>query len=271
MMEFKPAKIPKNDAKRVEAVVRTGVLDTNESHLYEIYCFLAREITGCPTSWTGVMDTDRQFALARSGFPDGLPMEVPRNQTLCQFAVEVAKPLIIPDMSKDERFQYHPVVTERGVKFYAAFPIITTDGYMLGTLCVSDIKVRRLSNHKINLLINLADKLAYQLEVQVSQRKNTAETSIKIMSKLMSRISDITLQNAITILKFFIDDVTTIEEKNKMIELGLAIKIKDSIKVSKFGKEIQQELELNIGTLKRMKNLSDDDNELMKMLNQLEV
>ena len=185
--------------------------------------------------------------------------------------MEVAKPLIIPDMSKDERFQYHPVVTERGVKFYAAFPIITTDGYMLGTLCVSDIKVRRLSNHKINLLANLADKLAYQLEVQVSQRKNTAENSIKIMSKLMSRISDITLQNAITILKFFIDDVTTIEEKNKMIELGLAIKIKDRIKVSKYGKEIQQELELNIGTLKRMKNLSDDDNELTKMLNQLEV
>ena len=64
MMKFKPARIPEDDAKRVEAVVRTGVLDTNESHLYEIYCFLAREITGCPTSWTGVMDSDRQFAVS---------------------------------------------------------------------------------------------------------------------------------------------------------------------------------------------------------------
>ena len=91
------------------------------------------------------------------------------------------------------------------------------------------------------------------------------------MTKLMLSISDISLENAITILKFFIDDVTTIEEKNKMIELGLAIKIKDKIKVSKFGREIQQKLDLNIGTLKRMKNLSENDDELMKMLNQLEV
>ena len=127
-MSFKPASIPENDSKRVEAVVRTGVLDVNASKLYEIYCFLAREITGCPTSQTGVIDTNRQFVLARSGFPDEVPLEIPRNQTLCQFALEVAKPLVIPNMTKDERFKFHPVVTEKGLKFYDAFPIITSDG-----------------------------------------------------------------------------------------------------------------------------------------------
>ena len=30
-MTFKPANIPKNDSKRVQAVVRTGVLDTNST------------------------------------------------------------------------------------------------------------------------------------------------------------------------------------------------------------------------------------------------
>ena len=108
---------------------------------------------------------------------------MPRKQTLCQFALEKTNPLIINDMTKDKRFMLHPAVTDIGVKFYAAFPIITSDGYILGTLCVSDNRVRKLSKHKIDLLISLAQKLAYQLEVQVAQRKSTAETTINIMHK----------------------------------------------------------------------------------------
>ena len=47
-MNFKPANIPSNDALRVKAVQRTGVLDESKEELYDIYCFLAKEITGCP-------------------------------------------------------------------------------------------------------------------------------------------------------------------------------------------------------------------------------
>ena len=94
-MNFKPANIPSNDDQRVKAVQRTGVLDTNSTELYEIYCFLAKEITGCPVSWTGVIDSERQFMLARDGFPEDVPMEMPRNQTLCQFALEKTKPLTL--------------------------------------------------------------------------------------------------------------------------------------------------------------------------------
>ena len=268
-MNFKPANIPDNDQKRVKAVLRTGVLDTSSTELYEIYCFLAKEITGCPVSWTGVIDSERQFMLARDGFPDDVPIEMPRNQTLCQFALEKTKPLLINDMTKDKRFMFHPAVKDFGVKFYAAFPIVTSDGYILGTLCVSDNRVRRISTHKINLLTELAAKLAYQLEVQVNQRKSTAESSIEIMSKLKLNFSEISLENAIVILKFFINDVISSEEKQKMLNLGVAIKNKNNIEVSKFGRKVLDELNLNIGTLKRIKNLSNNDNELMNLLRQI--
>ena len=172
-------------------------------------------------------------------------------------------------MVKDARFKYHPAVTDFGVKFYAAFQIVTSDGYILGTLCVSDNRVRRISTHKINLLTELAAKLAYQLEVQVNQRKSTAESSIEIMSKLKLIFSEISLENAIVILKFFINDVISSEEKQKMLDLGVAIKNKNNIEVSKFGRKVLDELNLNIGTLKRIKNLSNNDNELMNLLRQI--
>ena len=68
-MSFKLASRPENDSKRVEAVVRTGVLDVNAAKLYEIYCDLAVEITGCPTSWTGVIDTDRPVSYTHLTLP----------------------------------------------------------------------------------------------------------------------------------------------------------------------------------------------------------
>ena len=269
-MTFKPANIPTNDSKRVQAVVRTGVLDTNSTELYDVYCLLAKEITGCPVSWTGVIDADRQFVLARDGFPDEVPIEMPRKQTLCQFALEKTNPLIINDMTKDKRFMLHPAVTDIGVKFYAAFPIITSDGYILGTLCVSDNRVRKLTKHKIELLISLAQKLAYQLEVQVAQRKSTAETTINIMHKLMSNFADISLHNAISILKFLINDVITSEEKKLIINLGIGENNEGDIYISKYGIKLQEQLNMNIGTLKRIKNLSENEDELMDMLSKIE-
>ena len=226
-MNFKPADIPSNDTQRVKAVQRTGVLDENKTELYEIYCFLAKEITGCPVSWTGVIDNEKQFVLARDGFPDEVPMEMPRNQTLCQFAIEKTDPLIINNMSTDKRFKYHPAVVDFGVRFYAAFPVTTSDGYTLGTLCVSDNRVRRLTKNKINLLKGLASKLSYQLEVQVAQRKGTAESVINILNKLIENLNNLQIKEAITILKFMINEQISKEDEELLIKFRLVSR-KDS-------------------------------------------
>ena len=268
-MNFKPADIPSNDTQRVKAVQRTGVLDENKTELYEIYCFLAKEITGCPVSWTGVIDNEKQFVLARDGFQDEVPMEMPRNQTLCQFAIEKTDPLIINNMSTDKRFKYHPAVVDFGVRFYAAFPVTTSDGYTLGTLCVSDNRVRRLTKNKINLLKGLASKLSYQLEVQVAQRKGTAESVINILNKLIENLNNLQIKEAITILKFMINEQISKEDEEFLIKFGLVNRMDSNLKLSLKGKKLKSELNLNIGILKRIKNLSSDDEQLMSMLDQI--
>ena len=257
-MNFKPANIPVNDAQRVKAVKRTGVLDESKTELYDIYCFLAKEITGCPVSWTGVIDSEKQFVLARDGFPDEVPMEMPREQTLCQFAIEKTEPLIINDMTIDYRFKNHPAVVDFGVKFYAAFPVTTSDGYTLGTLCVSDNRVRRLTKNKIKLLKGLASKLSYQLEVQVNQRKGTAESVINILNKLIRNFKNLQINEQISR-----------EDEELLMQFGIAYKKNDILELTSQGKNLKSELNLNIGTLKRIKNLSSDNEQLMNMLDQI--
>ena len=150
-MNFKPAPIIENETERLKAVDRTGAMYLAQDDLYEIYCFLAKEITGCTVSWTGLIDDKNQYCLANDGLPKEVGKVLPRQQTFCQYALSKTEPLIVEDMQKDERFKIHPFVKGGLIKFYAGFPIVTGDGYSLGTLCVSDNKIKKLSQKQKKL------------------------------------------------------------------------------------------------------------------------
>ena len=68
--DYKPAPIASNENQRLEAVKRTGAMYLDQDELYDVYCYLAKEITGCPVSWTGLIDSENQYCLASDGFPE---------------------------------------------------------------------------------------------------------------------------------------------------------------------------------------------------------
>ena len=43
-MNFKPAPVIENETERLKAVDRTGVMYLDQDDLYEIFCFLAKEM-----------------------------------------------------------------------------------------------------------------------------------------------------------------------------------------------------------------------------------
>ena len=154
--DYIPAPIAKNENQRLEAVKRTGAMYLDQDELYDVYCYLAKEITGCPVSWTGLIDSENQYCLASDGFPEDTSKKIPRKQTFCQYALDKTEPLIIQNMETDLTFKNHPLVKEGIVKFYAAFPIVTSDGYTLGTLCVSGDKEIELTKNQIKSLKSLS-------------------------------------------------------------------------------------------------------------------
>ena len=62
----------------------------------------------------------------------------------------------------------------------------------------------------------------------------------------------------------------TSDEKKLIIKLGIGDNNEGDIYISKYGKKIQEQLDMNIGTLKRVKNLSSNEDELMAMLSKIE-
>lgn len=91
----------------------------------------------------------------------------PRNVTFCDSILVPDTPevLVVEDALLDARFSQNPgVATAPHMRFYAGCPLVGSDGYRYGTLCVVDMKPRRFSAGVYNTLMNFAELVVREME-----------------------------------------------------------------------------------------------------------
>ena len=95
------------------------------------------------------------------------PNEIPRDLGFCAHAIVGAEPLIVEDTTRDERFRDNPLVTgASNIRFYAGFPLLNPDGFVLGTLCVLDRSPRTIRPEQVTALKTLARQVVALLELR---------------------------------------------------------------------------------------------------------
>lgn len=154
-----------HEARRLAELKRLRVLDTAAEQSFDEITRRASKLCEVPIALISLIDEKRQWFKARVGLD---PQETPREYAFCSHAMLETEPMVVENALLDARFSQNPLVTgEPGIRFYAGAPLVTLNGFELGTLCVIDRKPRRLSQIQLRELQHLSREVIYMLELRV--------------------------------------------------------------------------------------------------------
>lgn len=169
-----------SENSRLETLRKLEILDTSDEKDLDDIVRLVATICDTPIALISLVDERRQWFKAKIGVDI---QETPREHSFCAQAILQNDLMIVPDALADERFASSPLVAgPMGIRFYAGMPLITTDGYTLGSLCVKDYKPRHLNDFQCDALRTLARNVIKQIELkymarQMDERAHTLEES----------------------------------------------------------------------------------------------
>lgn len=157
------------EAARIEAVHHYEILDTPPDGAFDRITELASRLFNVPISIVSIVDIDRIWFKSHHGIEAA---EIPRDPGLCSSAILADDIYVVEDALKDARTLANPLVTGAlGLRFYAAQPLATSDGFKLGTLCIIDREQRTLSEDERATLAALAATVMDSLELRLSAMK----------------------------------------------------------------------------------------------------
>lgn len=166
--------LPDNESERLTALQRYRILDTPPDGAFDRVTALAARLFKVPVAIVSLVDHDRIWFKSRHG----LDIEqIEREPGLCASAILSDDVYAVTNANEDPRTLANPLVAGAfGLRFYAACPLHTHDGYNLGTLCVIDKQPRALADGEAELLRTLAAIVMDAMELRMAAR-NLVDTT----------------------------------------------------------------------------------------------
>jgi len=158
------------EAERLAALSSYDILDTQPEQPFDDLARLAALMCRAPIALVNFVAESRQWFKAEVGFGRS---ETPLDIAFCTHVILQPHLFVVPDTTKDARFDCNPLVTDEPfVRFYAGSPLLTGDGLPLGTLCVLDYTPRLgLTPQEGEVLLALARQCSVLLEYRRALRR----------------------------------------------------------------------------------------------------
>jgi eukaryotic-like serine/threonine-protein kinase len=161
-----------NEAERVEVTPRSGVLDSAGESTFDRITALTARVLNTPIALVSIVDADRIWFSSHHGVE---LEQIERENGPFASAVYNGTPWMIDGARADARALSNPrVAGEFGLQFYAGVPLVSHDGYNLGTLCVLDFEPRAITEHEVMTLIDLGAMVISELELRLANLRQSS-------------------------------------------------------------------------------------------------
>jgi len=203
--------------RRLDALKSYEILDTLPQQEYDDLTRLASEICQTPISLISLLDDKRQWFKSHHGLSVS---ETPREYAFCNHAIlNPDEIMVVADSRIDKRFEGNPLVDgEPYVIFYAGVPLVDSNGYALGSLCVIDHTAKQLSPGQLTALKTLAKQVVNLLELRKSNKDlNAAKETLVQRNKQLDEIVFQQQQNSAVLQ----NSQDKLRETNQQLEMAL--------------------------------------------------
>jgi signal transduction histidine kinase len=164
------------DASRLDAVRRSGLLDTPPELSFDRLTRLAAKLTGAPVTFISLVDEQRDFYKSCFGFPEPFASrrELP-GTTFCHYALSSDGPLVINDTLAHPVYRNVPTVESLGVRAYLGVPMTIAGGETIGSFCAIDFKPRDWSELDIEVMSELAVSTLREIDLRMALEEITRD------------------------------------------------------------------------------------------------
>ena len=267
---------PSNETRRAQAVVKTGLIDAPNSDLFQIYCDLAKDLTGYEQAKFSLFDGESQCSMGAAGVDDSYEVGAKTERSkwnVCSYVLLDTEPIIVEDFYLDKDWSEHPYIKSGDAPHsYAGFPVINKDNYALGTLCLFNTERKKLPDNQIELIKKITRNIAHLLDLQVEQRSLTADKIIKASDVMSNEFKDASLSDFNSLL--LIEAGVKVEEsklKNLISNQLCNIDQNSNVNLTSKGRILIQEMGLTPKPMKRIKITGNEASDVIdKMFDELQ-
>ena len=262
---------PANEEQRVKAVMKTGLIDAPNPELFQVYCDLAKDITGFGNATFSLYDGEMkcEMALTEGGHPDPnrkVGDKNPRTEhNICAYVLLDPEPLIMADITKDPIWKNHPNASPSG---YAGFPVINKDNFALGTLCMFNLEgPKAINNHQVELIKKIAANIAHLLDIQIQQKEMTSQKILEALIQFRSVDDSLGIDDFQTFVSLSADLKVENEQAKRLIETQLCeLNDEGTLSINSKGIELQRKMKVETKPMKKIKMTGDSASALIDQM-----
>lgn len=254
-----------------QTVVKTGLIDAPNPDLFQICRDLAKDITGFETATFSLYDGEMQCSVAGAGREDFTPgSKTQRGEpNVCSCVLLDTEPLLIEDMLKDPAWKDHPNLAglEAGPG-YAGFPVINSENFALGTLCMINFSgPRGLSDDQISQVKKITSSIAHMLDLQIRQKEPTSQRMLDALSHFHKVDPEFGLDDFKICISLCSELSVSPQDAEGIITAGLAeVDANGRAQMTEAGRRLQFDMNLQQKAMKRIKT---DGSEADALLDEL--